>query len=130
MFGIFGKRKPKTALDALIIQIYGSLDHKKTANLGQAESLAFNELLSETINRELVHQKASELFDGPMPYSTKDLALSVALAFFQDPKYKSQLSDVQLLARLQLIEWINEGSVARPLAMVFENTLYERFKPD
>jgi hypothetical protein len=111
--GIFGKRKPKTALDALIIQINGSLDHKKTANLGQAESLVFNELLSETIDRELVHQKASELFDGPITYSTKDLALSVALAFFQDPKDRVPTRGVTDRAVSTISS--RAGSIRRPL---------------
>lgn len=129
MFGFFGKRKPKTLLDQLIIQMYGSLDHKKTADLKLATDRAYEALLCRAIDLNVVQSKASELFSGRIPYSTNDLALSVALAFFKDDSYKAVLSEAQLVARMQLLEWINDNSVARPLAMAFETTLYNKFKP-
>ena len=129
MFGFFGKRKPKTALDALIIQIYGSLEHKKTANLDTATNLAFEALLCTAIDYQTVRKKAEELFSGKIPYSTNDLAISVALAFFQDQHNRELLSEAQLVARMQLIEWLNEGTVAGPIAVAFENALYKQFMP-
>lgn len=128
MFGFFGKRKPKTALDALIIQMYGSLDHKKTAKLEESIEIASEALLCGLVDKQTVRAKASELFSGPIPYATNDLALSVALAFFKDEKNKELLRDAQLVARMQLLDWITAGTVAKPIAGAFEHTLYTMYK--
>jgi len=56
------------------------------------------------------------------------LTLSVALSFFKDDKFAERLSEVQMVARLKLMEWIEDESVNRSLAKAFEDTLYKRFK--
>lgn len=66
---------------------------------------------------------------APMPYSTEDLALATALNFFRRDELKGSLSAVQLLARMQMIEWLQGGKVNLMLVQVFEDTLYKRFKP-
>jgi hypothetical protein len=129
MFGLFKKSKPQSALDMLIIQMYGSLDHKKTADLEAATQIAFDNLLCQMINLDLVRLKASELYAGPIPYSTNDLALSVALAFFKDPSCHDNLLQAQMVARMQVLDWIMDGVICKPLAVAFENTLYKIFKP-
>lgn len=129
MFSFFRKRKPKTALDMAIMQIYGSLYHKKTANLEAATRIAHSDLLCECIDADSVRQKAAELYASPMPYSTNDLAVSVALAFYKDPANHEFLKEAQMVARLQLLEWVKADTVAKPIAMAFENTLYKLFKP-
>lgn len=128
MFGLFGKRKPRTAMDAVILQIYGSLDRQKTADVEAAGQLAYADLLCEGVEPREVSDKARALFAGPMPYSTHDLALSVALAFFKDPQYRDALREAQLVARMQVFEWAQDGKVAKPLAAIFEETLYSTFK--
>lgn len=129
MFGPFKKKKPKTTMDMLILQMYGSLDHKKTADIQLACQIAYRNLLCECIAEDSIRKKADELFAGPIPYSTNDLALSVAMAFFRSDEHSHLLEEAQLVARMQLIDWVEEGTVAKPLAMVFENTLYCRFNP-
>jgi hypothetical protein len=128
MFDLFKRQQFRTILDALIGQIYGSTNRKKRADIEVATQRAYSDLLCKNIDLALVRKKAEELFAGPIPYSTNDLALSVALAFFKDPRNFDRLKDAQLIARVQLLQWVEARNVAKPLAIAFENTLYERFK--
>lgn len=129
MFGFSKKRKPKNLLEELIVQMYGSLDHKKTANLVAATRIAYKDLLCECIDEGSVQRKAAELFTSEIPYSTNDLALSVAMPFFVKPENHEVLKEAQLVARLQMLEWLQDRSIAPPLAKVFENSLYKAFNP-
>ena len=58
----------------------------KRANLDEAIKLAHEDLLMGLVGRLEVSSIASELNDGPIPYSTHDLAMSVALNFFRKPE--------------------------------------------
>jgi len=82
--------KPKTALDELIISIYGDPPPPKRANVEEAISLAANELLEAIVEEQEVRAKAEELNAGPIPYSTYDLALSVSMHFFRESNYAPQ----------------------------------------
>ncbi len=128
MFGFF-KKKPQTAMDALIRAIYGDNPPPKSANLVQSVSLAYSGLLSEHVDFSEVQDTAKALFEGPIPYSTHDLAASVALNFFKRPELFAQLQECQLEARLKVAGWVKEGKVAGPLALSFEQVLYQRYKP-
>ena len=129
MFGLFGKKKtPKNALDAFIFSIYGNPPPAKRANVGQAVGIA-TELLLGRIDEKEVSRQAIALNDGPIPYSTHDLALSVALNFFKQPENVQQLSEAQLLARMTMLEWLKKGLVAPMLVQSFENVLYKIYKP-
>jgi hypothetical protein len=129
MFGLFGKKKPATAMDALIRTLYGDPPPPQRAKLDQAIMLAHMELLSSLIAKAEVTEVAMALNDGPIPYSTHDLAVSVALNFFKQPERIQQLNEAQLVARLQVLTWLEEHKVAPLLAQSFENTLYELYKP-
>ena len=87
MFGFGKKKKPKTPLDSFITAVYGDPPPQKRANVSEATRLASEELLMGNIDSSEVTQLAEDLASGPIPYSTQDLALSVALNFFQQPKY-------------------------------------------
>ena len=129
MFGIFSKKKkPQNALDELIFAIYGNPPPAKRANVGQAIEIA-NELLMGIIDERQVSRQAIALNDGPIPYSTHDLALSVALNFFKQPENVPQLFEAQLLARMKMLEWLEKGLVAAMLVQSFENVLYKIYKP-
>jgi len=80
------------------------------------------------VSNEKISRLAQELYQGPMPYSTHDLALSVALHFFKDTEYADQLRSAQLMARLLTLEWFQEGKVAPLLMKSFEETLYKMYK--
>lgn len=81
-----------------------------------------------SVPREQIHRLASQLIAGPVPYSTHDLAVSVAMAFFKDPAWQNTLADHQLAARMRVLEWIQTGKVAKMIAGVFEETLYRAYK--
>jgi hypothetical protein len=127
MFGFFKKQKPANALDAFIFAVYGNPPPPKRADLEQAISLA-SELLMGAVAEQELRSHAIALNDGPIPYSTHDLALSVALNFFKQPEYIPHLFDAQLLARMTAPQWFQGGLVVRPLAESFEEVLYTRYK--
>ena len=127
MFG-FGKKKPKTVLDEFIFAVYGNPPPPKRANVEQAIELACNELLLGLVDREAVREHARALAETPIPYSTHDLAVSVALHFFTDPQCIPRLGTAQLAARMRAILWMKNGLVVGPLMKSFEDTLYKRYK--
>ena len=128
MFGLFQKKKkPQTLLDDLIFSIYGNPPPAKRANVGQAIILA-NELLINIISEQEVSQQAIALNDGKIPYSTHDLALSIAMHFFHQPKYKSELFEAQLFTRLKIVDWLQSDLIAPVLAHSFEDVLYNLYK--
>lgn len=129
MFGLFSKKKkPQNALDEFIFAIYGNPPPVKRANVGQAVEIA-SDLLVGRIDEKEVSRQAIALNDGPIPYSTHDLALSVALNFFKQPENVPQLFEAQLLARMKMLEWLEKGLVAPMLVQSFENVLYKLYKP-
>ena len=129
MFGLFNKKKkPQNALDEFIFAIYGNPPPPKRANVGQAVGMA-NELLMGIIGEKEISNQAIALNDGPIPYSTHDLALSIALNFFKQPELVPQLFEAQLLARMTMLEWLQEGLLAPLLVQSFENVLYKLYKP-
>jgi len=128
MFGLFRKKKPETSLDVFIHTVYGNPPPRKTAKVDVSIQLAFEELLCGLVSEQDVKRVAMELNSGPIPYSTHDLAVSVALAFFKQPERMSHLFDAQLLARLKVSEWTGQKKVVAPLAESFENVLYRLYR--
>ena len=127
MFGLF-KKKKKTLLDDFNEIAFGK-GSKKTANLNQAIEFAHNELLQGLVNKKQVSDLANALYEGPMPYSTNDLAFSIALNFFRKDSLKETLEPVQLEARMKLLELLQANKINPLLASAFEDSLYKRFKP-
>jgi len=130
MFGIFSKKKkPKNALDQLIFTMYGNPPPESgRADLQEAIKLASEDLLNRKINKELVVKQAEALHAGPMPYSTYDLALSVALYFLKDPANVEKLFQEQLMARMTMLDWFGDGLVNAMLVKSMEDTLYKLYK--
>lgn len=128
MFGFFKKKKPASVLDKLIFAMYGNPPPPKTAKLNQAIQIAHEELLMGIISKEDVTKIATDLNAGPVPYSTHDLALSVALHFFKLPDLVPRLGDAQMIARLKALDWLQQKKVVPPLVQVFENILYKLYK--
>lgn len=127
MFEFLRPKKTENAMDVLIKTIYGDPPPAKRANVSEAIELA-SILLMNQVPSETTSRLAQELYQGPMPYSTHDLALSVALHFFKDPEYVDQLRSAQLMARLSMLGWFQEGKVAPLLMKSFEDTLYKMYK--
>ena len=91
--------------------------------------MANTELLLKIVDYSEVVQQTRELASGPIPYSTHDLALSVAMHFFKLPNYMAALSSAQMLARVKMLEWLQAGLVAPLLVKGFEDVLYRLYKP-
>ncbi len=129
MFSFFRKKKPANALDAFILAVYGEPAPPKTARLDEAIQIAHDELLMGVVSKEGVLKLAVELNGSPIPYSTHDLALSVALHFFKQPELIRNLADAQLVARLKAANWMRQGKAVPPLVQSFEDTLHTLYKP-
>lgn len=125
MFG-FGK-KQESAMDQFIKAIYGDHPPAKRANLSDAIDLASDLLMGQVPEKE-ISILGAKLESGPIPYSTNDLALSIALNFFKDPKYIPNLGMAQMMARMTMLEWLQENKVAPILVKTFEDALYELYK--
>lgn len=130
MFGLFAKKKkPQTALDSFIFAVYGNPPPPKRADVSEAVSLAAGELLAGNVDEASVRQQALELSSGPIPYSTQDLAIAVALNFFRQPELVPRLGAAQLGARFSALQWLQQGLAVPVLVKNFEDTLYKLYKP-
>ena len=132
MFGLCRRKrreKPPTALDAFVHMAYGSAPPPKTAHLDEAVRIAADQFLLGLVPRQDVADLATRLNRSAIPYSTNDLAVSIALNFFRQPARVDQLRNAQLAARTKLLEWMLDEKVNPVLAKAFEDTLYELCRP-
>ena len=132
MFGLCRRKsraKPPTALDAFVHMAYGNPPPAKTARLDEAVRIAADQFLLGLVRRQDVVDLATKLDRWPIPYSTNDLAVSIALNFFRQPARFDQLRNAQLAARTKLLEWMLDKKVNPVLAKAFEDTLYELCRP-
>ena len=128
LFDLFGgKKKQESMMDTFIRAMYGDPPPRKRAKVSEAVDLASELLMGEVSEREIV-TVATDLSSGPIPYSTHDLALSVALNFFKDPTYIPKLGTAQLMARMTMLEWHQEKKVAPMLVASVEEVLYKLYK--
>jgi hypothetical protein len=127
VFGLFKKRQ-SSVLDGAIRAIYGDTPPAKTARLSDAIQIA-RELLGEVVDADQVAQVAGDLFRGPIPYSTSDLAASTALNFFKRSNMIGTLTQAQLSARIWMLSELQAGTLNAVIARTFEQTLCELYKP-
>lgn len=127
MFGFFKKKKP-TVIDDATREIYGDNPPARSADLERAIALAYDDLLFKQIPQQDVQRRATSLFNGPLPFSTHDLAVSTALAFFGAADNIERLSGCQLAARACVLNWLKAREVAPMIAIEFENVLYVEYK--
>ncbi|MFM9991279.1 MAG: hypothetical protein ACKVOY_07560 [Burkholderiaceae bacterium] len=114
-------------MDQFIKAMYGDPPPTKRANLSIAIDLAVELLMGQVPEKE-ISILGTKLDSGPIPYSTHDLALSIALNFFKDPQYLPTLGAAQLMARMTMLEWFQDNKVAPLLVRSFEDTLYKLYK--
>ena len=122
------KKPAKTALDDFIKATYGNSKQKKKANLLEAANLAYESLLDKRVGKEKVIEQTAELIDSTITYSTHDLALCVALFFYRKTELKDDLAEAQLIARMNLMKWLETNDVNRIVASTFEDNLYDLYK--
>lgn len=128
MFRLF--KKSPTAMDSLIRAIYGANPPPKSADLEHSITLAHEDLLFERVPLTEVQRVAGELIQGPIPYSTHDLAVSTALGFFKAPEFMRAVEECQIFARTRVVAWAKDGKVASPLAQSFEEVLFRAYGPN
>lgn len=129
LLGLFRSKRTRPFAEDAVLEIYGDRPPRKDADLSAAITLAYEQLLAERIPLQEVERLTTNLFNGPMPFSTHDLAASSALAFFQTPKYFSVLSECQIDARRCILDWLKAGEITPTIGIVFEETLYRDYKP-
>jgi hypothetical protein len=108
----------------------GNSPPRKTADLDQAVELSF-QLLGGVVDVAEVRAIATGLHNGPWPYSTHDLAVATALNLYRSANgaRHAKLMNAQIAARMVVLGWVKEKKVATLLAISFEDSLYERYKP-
>ena len=126
MFG-FGRKKQETAMDGFIKMMYGDPPPPKRANLTEAIGLARN-LLTGIVDEKDLRLIGIQLNEGPIPYSTHDLALSIALNFFKNPEYIQRLKTSQLTTRMTMQDWLDQKKVIPILVESFEASLDKAYK--
>lgn len=129
MFNFLRKRRPKNALDDLIFAVYGNPPPQKRADVALATHIAYDDLLLKNYAYDKVAHQTTELEIGPIPYSTHDLAISVALHFLTRADVTAKTFAIQINARTKALEWHNRGFIAPLLLKSFDNSLYKRYKP-
>jgi hypothetical protein len=126
VFG-FGRKKQETAMDGFIKMMYGDPPPPKRANLTEAIGLARN-LLTGIVDEKDLRLIGVQLHEGPIPYSTHDLALSIALNFFKNPEYIQRLKTAQLTTRMTMQDWLDKKKVIPMLVESFEASLDKAYK--
>jgi hypothetical protein len=72
---------PMSVMDGMIRMVYGANPPPKSADIERSITIAHEDLLFEKVPLSEVKRTAGELFKGPVPYSTHDLAVSPAFVF-------------------------------------------------
>lgn len=93
-----------------------------------AAHLAYRILLAEVIDFDVIHGLAKELASTAGARSNKELALAMALFFFEQEELIPVLHPVQMMARLTAVQWLQEGAVEPSVVKYFEERLYELYK--
>lgn len=129
MFGLFKRKRQRTALDAMITAIYGDPPPAKRANVDEAVGMATS-LLDGVVSEADVRQHTEALNDSPVPYRTEELAVAVAVHFFCKPELMPKLFTAQLGTRMIMVELVKADRFSPLLLESFEHTLYEKYKPE
>lgn len=98
----------------------------ESRSVRQAAECAHTHLLFGLVPLDLVTTSAEQLAQGPLIFSTRDLAVASALAFFINSAFDTVLKPVQSLARDRTLGWAGEGEVSPVLLLVFESALSAR----
>ena len=130
MFGFLKMKKPAKASEDANFACYGNSPPLQRANLEEAVTVATDEILMGVVERQEVQGQAETLYSGPVPYSTHDLALSVATNFFRRPEYIPPLRDFHIIALLQAIQWFRQGLVTPVLVENFEKIICQSYESD
>lgn len=95
----------------------------------RAANLAFEHLVASKIRPDGLVLIARELSKAINVKTDQELALATALFFFEQQDLKPSLNDAQMMARLTMLQWLQDGTVGPAEAEHFENQLYRLYKP-
>jgi hypothetical protein len=113
----------QTAMDDFIKTVYGD-GAVRTAVPDVATRLAARLLMRGRIPGRAVEELCGQLCAGPMPYSTEDLAVAIALNFFRKPELSRTLRGAAAKASVQALLWKVEGRIAPALCESFRQALH------
>lgn len=102
---------------------------KASLNPEYAAHLAYRNLLAEAVHFETAVGVAKELAPVIGASSDKELALATALFFFEQEDLRSALNSIQMMARLTMLDWLQEGSIQPAAGGYFEEQLYSLYQP-
>jgi hypothetical protein len=106
-----------------------SVTSTKSIDPQRAADLAFKRLLASYIPLNELDMIARELSQAIDVKTDHELALATALFIFEQEELQSSLIEVQMMARLSMVEWLQDGKVGPAEAKHFENRLYRLYKP-
>lgn len=95
----------------------------------RAAELAFQHLLASKVRLQAIVVVAAELTRLIGVKTDQELALATALFFFEKQDLKPSLHDAQIMARLTMLKWLQDGAVGTDEAKHFESELYSLYKP-
>lgn len=95
----------------------------------RAADLAFQHLLAAKVRRDALAVVATELSKALGAKTNHELALATALFFFEQQDLKPSLNSAQMIARLTMAEWLQDGNIEPAEGAHFENQLYRLYKP-
>ncbi|HET6407408.1 MAG TPA: hypothetical protein VFG14_05970 [Chthoniobacteraceae bacterium] len=98
------------------------------SDVAAAVDLAFRHLLLERVPQAAISEVAGELSKLLGSKAPHALALAAALFFFEQQDLKGDLQQVQMFARLKMLEWLEEGRIEPGEGQYFANQLYELYK--
>lgn len=95
----------------------------------RAADLAFEYLLASKVRLDALTVVATELAKSIEAKTDHELALATALFFFEQQGLKAGLNSAQIMARLTMLQWLQDGEIEPAEAEYFENQLYRLYKP-
>lgn len=94
----------------------------------RAADLAFQPLLAAMVSRDALVVVATELSKAIGAKNDHELASATALFFFEQQDLKPRLNEAQTMARLAMLQWLQNGAVGPAEAEYFENQLYRLYE--
>lgn len=89
----------------------------------RAADLAFQHLLASKVRLDALTVVATELAKSIEAKTDHELALATALFFFEQQGLKEGLNSAQMMARLTMLQWLQDGEIEPAEAEHFENQL-------
>lgn len=107
----------------------GSIGAASRIDPERAADVAFQQLLATKVRRNAVVVVATELSKAIGAKTNQELALVTALFFFEQQNLKRELNEAQMMARITMLQWLQNGAVGPGEAKYFEDQLYRLYKP-